>query len=318
MNKLDRLAGIVFVLGRKSKVRASELADFFEVSERTIYRDMQTLSELKIPVIAESGVSGGYSIAPDYFLHPVVLTEEETQALYLGCNFIRHQQGFPYAKPAERALEKLTTVISEENIRSAEQVIQKIHYNIPISQASRDLSGLLHQINEYIFNRESVIIQYQTAGGTDSTRQIDIYHLWFEYDTWHIIAYCHLRDEFRQFKLSRIKKITPTGTTFEYREHHQKPSQSSTPENIIKVRVNQNTPASLKMTESHVFRNLITYCDSNYLELTFMPEWRKNDFILSFILGLGPDAEIIYPNELREQFKNILKKMCQVYEISVI
>ena len=138
MNKLDRLAGIVFVLNRKSKVRASDLADFFEVSERTIYRDIQALSELKVPVIAEPGATGGYSIAPEYFLQPIVLTEEETQALYLGGHFIRNQQGFPYAKPAERALEKLAAVISEENIRSAEELIEKIHYNIPIRQASHD------------------------------------------------------------------------------------------------------------------------------------------------------------------------------------
>lgn len=316
MNKIDRLAGIVFILSRKSKVRASELAELFEVSERTIYRDIQALSELQVPIIAESGVSGGYSIASDYFLQLIILTEDESQAIFLGCEFIKNQHGFPYAKAAARALEKITKIIPKNNLSKAEAVLQKIVYNIPANQIDPELAKRLSLINQLIAEHQSAIIEYETPDRKVSTRKIDIYMLMYEFDAWHIIAYCHTRNDYRQFKLARIKRIEPTGEYFVPNELPEEPKEtvSGAAERTIVIRITQNSNASLKVFENPYLRDNITANNQEYLELSFPDKWIRNNYLIQLVLSFGKDAEIISPPSLRQELQQELSAMQKIYE----
>ncbi len=315
MNKIERLTGIMFILNRKKQVQARELAEIFEVSERTIYRDIQALSELKIPVIAETGIRGGYRIANDYFLQPIVLTEEECQAIFLGCNFIRQQKGFPFAKPAEIALEKLSSVFPEKNIAAAEGVLQKITYDLPVVAAASDLSPILSQIKEAMVNRKTIEIDYQALNKNEiSTRKIDVYKLIFENDAWHILGFCHLRGEVRQFKVTRIKSLKTTNESFTLENWHETPGL--TPKEPIIIKVEQGTKTAFKIKESHSYKKFIFREDSGYIYLHFPGAWFSPEHIIDITLGFGPSAEITSPASVREDFYKILNHLAVKYKRS--
>lgn len=316
MNKLERLTGIVFLLSRKAKVQAREMAELFEVSERTIYRDIQALSELRIPIIAETGNNGGYSIEDNYFLQPIVLTDQECQALLLGCEFIQAQKGFPLAKPAALAIEKLTALLPPVTLAALQALAGKITYKVPVAAASAKLSQLLADIKQAMESRQTVEITYQTPNSLAPTlRKVDIYRLFFEQDAWHILGFCHLRRTVRQFKVTRIKALRSLDAFFTL-ENWTPPSelQSTSAEPMI-IRIQPGTPSALKVKESPSFKSFIKLNpeDPTSLYLHFPAPWFSTSYVVETVLGFGKDAEIISPATLREQFQLELRQMLNHY-----
>jgi predicted DNA-binding transcriptional regulator YafY len=314
MNKLERLAGIVFIMGRKGKIQARELAERFEVSERTIYRDIQALSELRVPIVAESGTGGGYSIAPGYFLRPVVFSDAECQALILGCEFISGQKGFPLAQPAVLALEKLESIMPEQNVAVAKKLAAKISYKIPVAAASHQLAEMLSLLKTAMENRQTIEVKYQALRTQKTTiRKIDVYRLFFEQDAWHILGFCHLRREVRQFKVARIQNLKYTGDTFQAEDWGSLSSNNSEPKEPILVKVDKESPTGRKLIESPSFQSFIRDEDAQALYLSFTAEWFSTAYIIETVLGFGKSAEIISPEDVRREFINEIREINEVY-----
>lgn len=315
IHKIDRLAGIVFILGKKQKVQAKYLADAFEVSERTIYRDIQALQQLKVPVISETGGDGGYSIADNYFLQPIILTEEECQAVYLGCNFIQKQKGFPLSKSAERAIQKLDTIISKDKLEAANKILDKIVYKI-YNIFAETYSEILSTIKKAIEEEKIVKISYVSISSNEITeREVEIYNLMYQNNSWYIEGYCYLRKGKRQFKVDRIKELYITEKGFEKERSFEIGRVNNNQRNEPAViTVTSNTITSRYIRENIALNSYIEEENELYFSLKLPPENFSNNYVIELLMRFGKDAVIEFPVELKEQFKRELHEVIKKYD----
>lgn len=208
MRRADRLFQIVQYLRGGRLVRARQLAEWLEVSERTIYRDIADLQASGVPIEGEAGV--GYILRDGYDLPPLMFTRDEIVALVAGARLIRAWGGAAMARAAEEALIKIDAVLPDRlRMRSSEVEIHAIAPEMtPVVQERIDL------LEAASTDRKCLEIAYLDADGQPSERVIRPLGLWFWGKVWTLVAWCELRRDFRMFRLDRIKTLTETGEVF--------------------------------------------------------------------------------------------------------
>ncbi len=315
IHKIDRLAGIVFVIAQKGKVQAKYLADLFEVSERTIYRDIQALHELKIPLISETGGDGGYSIIENYFLKPIILTQEESQAIYLGCNFIKDQKGFPLSKSAERAIQKFNAVISKDNLESASKILDKIFYKMN-NIYGQTYIRMMNKIKQAIEKEKIVNISYHSVSGNKITkREVQINNLTYQNNSWYVEGYCYLRKANRQFKVNRIKEINITQKGFIKHHIYELTNISKTQrKEAAIITILQNTLTSRYIKEDINLYSHIKEENESYITLKLPSKNFSNNYVIKLLMKFGKDAVIESPLELKQQFIQQLDEIIKKYD----
>lgn len=209
MRRADRLFQLVQILRNKRLVTARELALRLEVSERTIYRDIQDLSLSGVPVEGEAGV--GYHLRYSLDIPPLMFTASEIEALVLGARMIEAWGGTELGSSAKSVLDKIHAVIPSE---------LHCHLNNSKLFALRfgdrdDLQKTLDQFRKAIDNHRLVSMNYQRADGKISERKVKPLGLFFWGNVWTLTAWCQLRNDFRNFRLDRIQQFKVSKETFE-------------------------------------------------------------------------------------------------------
>lgn len=208
MRRADRLFQIVQYLRGGRLVRARQLAEWLEVSERTIYRDIADLQASGVPVDGAAGV--GYILRDGYDLPPLMFSRDEIVALLAGARLIRAWGGAAMARAAEEAMIKIDAVIPEKTrVRQSEI---EIHAFAPeMTPAVRDLIDRLEAAADA---RHALVLDYSDAQGKTSERTVRPLGLWFWGKVWTLVAWCELREDFRMFRLDRMAEARVTGETF--------------------------------------------------------------------------------------------------------
>ncbi|MEP1743528.1 MAG: YafY family protein [Kangiellaceae bacterium] len=201
MRRADRLFQITQILRNRRMVTAKQLAERLEVSERTIYRDIQDLSLSGVPVEGEAGV--GYMLRHSLDIPPIMFNQDEIEALVLGVKMLKTWSGNQLAQSAQSALDKIEAVLPQE--RRTELNQQKLFApNFSVSQHQRDnFEALRHAINQ----QYCLTIDYQSVAGEHSSRQIEPLGLYYWGRVWTLVAWCQLRENFRVFRVDLIKSI---------------------------------------------------------------------------------------------------------------
>lgn len=306
------MTGILLILSRKGRIRAAELAGLFEVSERTIYRDVQALCELGVPVSAGTGSGGGYALEQGYFAEPVLLDAEECQAIYLGCDFVGRQRDFPLATAARRALTKLEAVMPHGRQVEAREVLGRIVWELRTG-TPRDVSTTLEILRRGLVERVSVDMLYAPLDGEPQWRTVDSYELSFAGNAWYLEGYCHLRQEMRRFKVLRILDCRLGAQRFQRNDHAPQPRREDGPDFLVMVAGNSDRARIL--AEDPFFAPYLSCRDSDYL-LTFPGTDFSRGFVLRFVLGLGQDGELLEPTILRWQLAEELELILSKYKQS--
>src|SRR6266581_2474030 len=207
MNRVDRLMAMVVRLQSRRVVRAEDLAAHFEISVRTVYRDLVALGEAGIPIVGEAGV--GYSLVKGYHLPPVMFTAEEASALSIGGKLVEHLTDASLRKQMESALLKVRSVLPRERqdfldrLERSTAVLSRGSNAIP-----RLSSEALIPIQRALAERRVLALDYQGGQRRDITRrQVEPLGLVYYADNWHLIAYCRLRRDVRDFRTDRIRKL---------------------------------------------------------------------------------------------------------------
>jgi len=207
MNRVDRLIAIALRLQSRRVVRAEDLAGHFEISVRTVYRDIAALGEAGIPILAEAGV--GYSLARGYHLPPVMFTAEEASALSIGGKLVEHLTDASLRKQMDSALLKIRSVLPRDRqdyldrLERSTAVISRGANAIP-----RLSSEALIPIQRALAGRRVLALDYQGAQRREITkRAVEPLGLVYYADNWHLIAYCRLRRDVRDFRTDRILKL---------------------------------------------------------------------------------------------------------------
>src|SRR5580765_1695040 len=207
MNRVDRLVAIALRLQSRRVVRAEDLAAHFEISVRTVYRDLSALGEAGIPIIAEAGV--GYSLVKGYHLPPVMFTAEEASALSVGGKLVEKLTDSSLRKQMETALLKIRSVLPRDRqdyldrLERSTAVVSRRASTIP-----RLSSEALTPIQRALAERRVLALDYQGGARSELTsRHVEPLGLVYYSDNWHLIAYCRLRRDVRDFRTDRIVRL---------------------------------------------------------------------------------------------------------------
>ncbi|PKV51309.1 HTH domain-containing protein [Aquimarina sp. MAR_2010_214] len=209
MKRLHRLTAILVKLQSKKIVQAAELADRFDVSLRTIYRDMQALTDAGVPIGAEAGT--GYYLVDGYSLPPVMFTEKEANALLTASKIIKTNNDQSLINEYQEAIDKVIAVLrttQKEKLKILEERV--FTYNRTAIHPSTTLSVIQQAITDF----RVLEIQYTKASGEYSKRLIEPLGAYFTNNTWIMIAHCRLRKDYREFRTDRIVNLIETQELF--------------------------------------------------------------------------------------------------------
>ena len=206
--KIDRLIGILSILLQEEKITEQELADRFEVSRRTIIRDIENLSNAGIPITSSQGIGGGVSIMNGYRMDRTLLTSKDMRMILAGLRSLDSVGGSSYYG---QLMEKIQAG-SSELISGRDSLL------IDLASWYKDtLAPKIETIQDAIENRHLITFSYYAPSG-DSIRTIEPYYIVFKWTSWYVWGWCLKRKDFRMFKLNRMDKLTETAKEFKCRE----------------------------------------------------------------------------------------------------
>lgn len=218
MNHIERLNAILIQLQSKRIVKASEIAERFEISLRTVYRDIRALEESGVPIGAEAGV--GYFLMENYKLPPVMFTREEASALLFGEKLIEKMSDDRMKAEFCSALFKIKAILNPEE----KDRLEKLHDRISVlnfTSSNENFSKLyLHEIQQSLIAKQVLEIEYQAKyGAAPTTRLVEPIGLCNYNSRWHLFAWCRLRSEYRDFRLDRIQDLRISTENFKGKQH---------------------------------------------------------------------------------------------------
>lgn len=297
---LNRLFQIVYLLIEKPRMTAKELADIFEVSERTIYRDIDKLTIAGIPIYTDRGKHGGISILPDYVLDKAVLTTEEKNKIMESLN----------------ALNEVSLTVDDDSISKLRSFLGKQYQDwIEIEFSSwgnsSEDAATFERIKNAILGHFYMEIVYSGNQAGLVQRKIKPIKLCFKDQAWYLYAYCCLRKDYRFFKLKRISQIEVMDIHFE-------------PETVGKVLPKDNMysdsknniSVTLEISQEMAFR---AYEELSNIEVTDSGTLLCNievsdiNWFTSYVLSYGSHIQVLEPIELREKVMKEIEKMKHLY-----
>lgn len=304
--KLDRLVSILVLLLRKEKVQAKELAELFEVSVRTIYRDIEAINLAGIPVVTYQGANGGISIAEGYRLDKSVLTEDEMSTIISTLNGIATTMP---DKKYEIIMEKIRNTIPPKQLESMDSKIKQLIIDFFPWGSGKLLKENVSIIKKAIEDHNLIQFSYIDFSANKTVRIVEPYSLVLKNQNWYLHAWCQKRQDFRIFKLSRVRELTVSEQKFEAKEIKNDILNFDDDWKFSGKTVNLQLLFD-KEVENVVFdlfgERLEKQKDGKLLLKTEMPE---GHWLYGFILSFGTAVEVIDPPHIREVLADISKNI---------
>ena len=320
MNRTDRLLAIVLELQARGRQRAEDLAATFETSKRTIYRDMLALGEAGVPIVSIPGQ--GYSLMKGYFLPPLSFTTDEATMLLLGSDLMAQNFDAHYRAAAQSASRKIEGVLPDklrDEVHYLQNSIVFVARSLDTPESEHRVI-LLQQLRRAIIQHSTVRFCYQSryareGQGEQTTREADPYGLVHFPNGWHLVAYCHLRRDIRNFRLDRMDHLEILPHTF------QRPSDfvmRHDPERerdarSITVRVLFDTAIARWVQEAPSY--YITSQEDTPAGLLVTLHVRHESEIIQWLLSWGQHARVLEPESLQQRLIEAAAGMLQNYEV---
>ncbi|HEX2622081.1 MAG TPA: YafY family protein [Phototrophicaceae bacterium] len=300
MNRTDRLLALILQLQAKKCQRAEDLAAHFEISKRTVYRDVEALAEAGVPVISTPGQ--GFSLVEGYFLPPLSFTADEATMLLLGVNLMAHSFDPELQTAARFASTKIEHVLPELLQTQVERMRESILF-VPQDFGQPGEIETLGLLRRAILRQQTIRFTYY-ARQSDSpepstTREADPHKLILVVGNWHLIAYCHLRKDIRFFRLARIENLTLLPKTFVRREiamaRHERTLLEDRP---LVVRLLFSPEVTRWVMEDRYYYITDKHETPDGLLVTL--HVRRTEDPLQWVLGWGRHVRVLEPETLRD------------------
>ncbi|WP_167958014.1 helix-turn-helix transcriptional regulator [Anaerosporobacter faecicola] len=308
--KVDRLVSIIMILLDKKRIGAQELADMFEVSPRTIYRDIDAINMAGIPVCSIPGVGGGFEIMQNYKIDKKVFSTAELSTILMGIsslsNMIRGDE-------LVNALAKVKSFIPADRAKDIELKANQIYIDLTPWLGNRNIQPYLDRIKTAIQESKLLSYEYINRHGNKTTRTAEPYQLVLKNSHWYMQGYCYKRNDFRLFKLSRMSNLQIVEKSFTPRDY-QKPQLEftdilSTMQTRIKIRIHKS-----------VMDRVLDYC--NYEQ--FIPDGEEhyivsfpfieNEYYYNMLFSFGDKCECLEPLHIRTEVKRRIHDIAILYE----
>ena len=308
--KIDRLVSIIMVLLDKERIGAQELADMFEVSPRTIYRDIDTINMAGIPIRSVSGVGGGFEIMQKYKIDKNVFSTDDLSAILMGLSSLSDMiRGSEFIN----ALAKVKSFIPADKANDIELKTNQICIDLSAWIGNQNTQSYLEIIKTAIQDCRLVSFEYIAHHGKKTIRTVEPYQLVLKSSHWYFQGYCHIRNDFRLFRLSRISNLHMEKKNFTPRDF-QKPildfkETLQAMQTSIKIRIHKS-----------IADRVLDYCTyehfspdgSEYYIVDF--PFIENEYYYGILLGFGDKCECLEPFHIRGELKRRIQDIAAVYE----
>lgn len=307
--KVDRLISIIMILLEKKRVSARKLADMFEVSQRTVYRDIEAISMAGIPVCSTSGVGGGFEIMPEYKVDKKVFSEDELSALLMG---LTNLSGMLRVEDLTHALAKLKSVIPSGQAKDIEVKANQICIDLNPWMGNGDIKRTLETVQNALRENKLLSFTYMDGHGNKSQRLVEPYQLVLKSNHWYFQGYCRSKKDYRLFRLSRITQLQMLQEVFVPRDY-EKPvlnfeSVLETLQTDIKLRVHSSVLDCV--LEFCAYDRVTPDGEEHYLvNYPFI----ERDYYYDMLLGFGDKCECLEPPHVREELKRRIQSMALIY-----
>lgn len=295
--QINRLFEMTYLLLNKESVTAGELARHFEVSPRTIYRDVELLSSAGIPIYMTKGKGGGISLLSDFVLNKAVLTETEKSDILSAL----HAVDAVSLEQANTAVRKLSSLFGNTNM-------DWIEVDFSDWANGEEDAELFGRLKAAIIEKERVEFFYHSQEGS-LKRIVEPVKLCFKGQSWYLYAYCRLREDYRFFKLKRMKELKTLGETFE----RQAPAKILSSSSVFQ---DDYVTITLKLSKEMAFRLYDEFnqyevlSDGSFLAYITMP---RGQWVYYYIASFGEHCEVIEPEDIRLEIRDTLKKTLAHY-----
>lgn len=298
--KLERLFEIIYLLMNKRRMTARELAEYFEVSVRTIHRDVETLCMAGIPLYTQQGRNGGIALSENFVLNKSLLSKGEQEQILLALQGMQVTQAF---EDSEKTIKKMM------NIFGASQVPW---IDVDLSGWSNSRINAYETVKQGILERRVLGFTYHGRDRAAGPRQVEPLQLWFKERTWYLRAFCRNRQAMRLFKLSRMRHIELLEERFEWREFIEEPKGGPSAEAppmetlVMHIDAAQAYRVFDEFDEQEIKENedgsfLITVC--------YMPD----EWVYGMLLSFGEHVEVLQPPSVIREMQRRISRMKENY-----
>ena len=295
--KDNRLFRILYYILEKEKVTANELADKFEVSVRTIYRDIDSISSVGVPIFTTQGKGGGIKIDNEYILNKSLFDTNEKEQI------ITALQGLEKTNEAYKS-ELITKLSALFKIKNSNW----IEIDFTSWGSNNTYQELFNTLKIAIINKNIISFSYNSSKAEKINRRVKPIRLLFKEQDWYLYAFCLLRNDFRYFKLSRIKDLEVLAINYEDNFENIVLKREIKYENTVNIKLKFNKSVAFRVYDE--FKAIVEDKKGNlYVEMKIPNNYKLYNYIFSF----GANVEILEPKEIRNQFKNMINKIAKKY-----
>ena len=296
--KDNRLFRILYYILEKEKVTANELADKFEVSVRTIYRDIDSISSVGVPIFTTQGKGGGIKIDNEFILNKSLFDANEKEQI------IAALQGLEKTNEAYKS-ELITKLSALFKIKNSNW----IEIDFTSWGSNNTYQDLFNALKTAIINKNIIFFSYNSSKGEKINRKVKPIRLLFKEQDWYLYAFCLLRNDFRYFKLSRMKDLEVLAINYEDNFENAVLKKELKYENIVNIKLKFDKSVAFRVYDE--FNEAIEEDEKGnlYVEIKIPNNYKLYNYIFSF----GANVEILEPEEIRTQFKNMINKIAKKY-----
>ena len=300
--KMSRLFEIVQILLNEKNVTAKKLAEHFEISIRTVYRDIETLIFAGIPIYSERGKYGGIRLLNDYVIDKSLISEKEQNEILYALQSLK---AINYADTG-KILVKLSSIFKKK----ADNWIE-----VEFSRYGADNDTLFENIKDAIINKKVIKFEYYNSKGEKSKREVEPLKIWFKEKAWYLFAYCRNKKEIRQFKINRIKNIILTEEYFERFIEEFNTYSKAVKTEIVKVTVEIDESQAYRVYDEFSEKNINKKENGNF---EVVMEHFENEWLYGYLISYGEYLKIIEPARIRNILIEKINKMKINYESGFI
>jgi len=315
--RLERLLAITMLLLNRRRISAKELSERFEVSLRTIYRDLDTLNQAGIPVISYAGAAGGYELMDRYGIDRQYISLDELQSIIIALNGVQSVMNEHHVAGLLDKVGALLTVSEQGDVERLSHTF-KIDLNPWHSNEDEQDQDRLRQIRDAARDRLVVAFVYTDNQSQISERYVELHSIVLKGYVWYAYGYCRLRQDFRTFRLSRIRDLRVTDEPFEPREDKTqrqpeqlrlgRPERSRQPLAELKLRF---APAArARVLDFYSGDQILTEADGFLSVTACLPD---DPWLIGFLLSFGANVEVLSPARVAERIRTEAAKIAALY-----
>jgi len=310
--KMNRLISIIMLLLERKTISAAELARTFEVSKRTIYRDIEIINEAGIPIITFPGMNGGIGIMEEFKVDKHLFSESDLTSLLIGLSGVHSALDSDETK---QAMSKLKALIPREKQNKINELTSRIAIDLRPWQKDIMCEGYLQIINSAIVERKILSFDYFDMKGDISFREVEPYRLLHKSNSWYLQGFCLLRQEMRTFRFSRIRKLIISERAFMPRDVDfstlSKEIDYDIPQIMVKIRVDDTFKGQILSYFSDV--DMVYENGKNIATIPIL----EGDIGIRFLLSFGDSCECLEPQDIREKLIQKAEAVLGVYKLNL-